>query len=47
MSVAEGQHERSRGVADGLVEKGRGQIPQAGTMRLNFILRTLKAVKKT
>lgn len=46
MSVAEGQCERSRGVADRLREKGRGQIPQAGTITLNFIPRTLRVLKK-
>lgn len=47
VSVAEGQCERSRGVADRLREKGRGQIPQAGTIALNFIPRTLRVLKKT
>lgn len=47
MSVAEGQCERSRGAADGLREKGRGPIPQAGTITLNFIPRTLRVLKKT
>ena len=46
MTEAEGQTERNRRVADGLEERGRGHIPQAGTTGLNFIPCIMRVLKK-